>query len=373
MKLYEFQGKRLLKKFGIPVPEGMLLTRADERPCFGPPAVLKAQVLVGGRGKAGGIKMWKAEDELGGLLNSIFSLNIRGETVRAVLAEEKVDILQELYLSITIKGGTATPVIIASPAGGMDIEKVAHDEPDKIITMAVNPLVGIQDYQVRYLAKRLGQADVKALKKLLEGVYALFKGCDATLVEINPLAVTPNGLMALDAKVVLDDKAQRRKHLLLEMQQEHDSIVPPDKDQLKSDTITFVPLSGDIGLISDGAGTGMLTLDLIKDAGGEAANFCEMGGFTSPQVMYDAMCTVLRNPGIKSLLVVLIGGFNRMDEMAEGIIRYKEEHGLDVPCVIRMCGTMEKVGIEMMRQAGVPTEDSLVEAVAKAVALAEGR
>jgi succinyl-CoA synthetase beta subunit len=186
--------------------------------------------------------------------------------------------------------------------------------------------------------------------------------------------LTASGLVALDGKVSLDDKAGfRQSELFTELMNEQQSLpgIAPTSSQANGDTITYVPLTGTVGLISDGAGTGMLTLDLIKDAGGEAANFCEMGGLTSPEVMYKAMETVLQDPKVKSLLVVLIGGFNRMDEMAEGIIRYQEEQGLDMPIIVRMCGTMEEEGKAMMAKANLPTYDDLLLAVDAAVKGAE--
>ena len=267
-------------------------------------------------------------------------------------------------------------MLIAGAEGGVNIEEVAKKNPQKIITISFNPLVGPSEYQVRYLAEAIGYQDVRSLKDIIDKLYRIVCNCDAKLVEINPLAATPNGLVALDAKVIVDDKAAyRQEKLFSEILSEQNKINRNNTCQvgLKADTITHVPLNGTVGLISDGAGTGMLTLDLIKDAGGEAANFCEMGGITSPQVIYDAMTAVLANPSVKSLLVVLIGGFNRMDEMAEGIIKYKEKHGLQVPMIVRMCGTLEEIGKEMMRCEDIPIHDDLYDAVQEAVALAGGK
>jgi succinyl-CoA synthetase beta subunit len=375
MKLFEFQGKRIFKEYGIPVPDGTLLLPTDPTDKLVPPAVLKAQVLVGGRGKAGGIKIWDGTEPVDKLLESIFSQQLKGEKVGAVLAEEKATILQEYYLSITFKGSKATPVIIASAAGGVEIERVAKETPEKIVTMPFDPFIGPTSYQTRYIAKKIGYSDYKEFGDFINKLYRIFKDTDATLVEINPLVATPDGLLALDSKMLLDDKAEfRNRELFDRIAKEQASIEGSCYDGLQQkDTITYVPLSGSVGLISDGAGTGMLTLDLIKDAEGEAANFCEMGGITNPDVMYKAMEKVLENPNVKGLLVVLIGGFNRMDEMAEGIIRYINERGIGVPMVIRMCGTMEEAGKEMMKQAGIPTYDNLLEAVKKTVELTGGK
>ena len=276
-------------------------------------------------------------------------------------------------MSITVNGTAATPVLVASEAGGVDIERVAQETPEKIVTIPINPLIGPSDYQVRALAKGIGVKDRKGLKKIVDGLWSVFSGCDATLVEVNPLVSTPDGFVALDGKMVIDDKAAfRQGELLADLKAEQGRLPGAEIEAERSDTITYVPLDGTVGLISDGAGTGMLTLDLIRDEGGAAADFCEMGGLTSPEVMYDAMSAVLSDDKVKSLLVVLIGGFNRMDERAEGIIRYRDERGLNVPIVVRMCGTMEEKGIEMMKEASLATCDDLLTAVKTAVKAAAG-
>jgi succinyl-CoA synthetase beta subunit len=373
MKLFEFQAKEIFRRHGIAVPNGTLITRRDEAASLGPPLVLKAQALTGGRGKAGGVVIWDGSEDVVTLVERLLALEIRGEKVRAVLAEEKANILHEYYISITVRGTTATPVLVASEEGGVEIESVAKETPEKIVTIEIDPLTGPKQYQVRALAKGMGVSDTRDLQKVVDGLWSVFTACDATLVEVNPLVATPEGFVALDGKMVLDDKAAfRRWELLSELKAEQTKRLDVSLEEVRSDTITYVPLDGTVGLISDGAGTGMLTIDLIRDEGGVAADFCEMGGFTSPQVIYDAMSMVLADEKVRSLLVVLIGGFNRMDEMAEGIIRYYEEHKPDIPIFVRMCGTMEEVGIEMMRQAGFSTYDDLLTAVRAAVTRAAG-
>lgn len=373
MKLFEFQAKEIFRRHGIAVPNGTLITRRDEAASLGPPLVLKAQALTGGRGKAGGVVIWDGSEDVVTLVERLLALEIRGEKVRAVLAEEKANILHEYYISITVRGTTATPVLVASEEGGVEIESVAKETPEKIVTIEIDPLTGPKQYQVRALAKGMCVSDTRDLQKVVDGLWSVFTACDATLVEVNPLVATPEGFVALDGKMVLDDKAAfRRGELLSELKAEQTKRLDVSLEEVRSDTITYVPLDGTVGLISDGAGTGMLTIDLIRDEGGVAADFCEMGGFTSPQVIYDAMSMVLADEKVRSLLVVLIGGFNRMDEMAEGIIRYYEEHKPDIPIFVRMCGTMEEVGIEMMRQAGFSTYDDLLTAVRAAVTRAAG-
>lgn len=370
MNLFEFQAKRIFAELELPVPKSELLLSSKDAPKLPLPLVLKAQVLTGGRGKAGGIKVCSSKTDLTTLLAQLFDMRIKNEPVRAVLAEEKAGIIQEFYLSVSLPGGTGKSLLVASDAGGMDIEEVAAQTPEKIIKIPIDPLIGPQDYQIRYLAKRLGYQDESGLMRFVSKLYQASRELDATLMEINPLAVTGAGLLALDGKVTLDDKAHFRQNGRFRgLLEEQLALLEGNSGSVdvNEDTITYVPLGGTIGLISDGAGTGMLTLDLINDAGGEAANFCEMGGLTSPEIMYKAMETVLANLKIKSLLVVLIGGFNRMDEMAQGIVEYQRVHGLDIPVIVRMCGTMEEEGKAIMARAGIPVYVDLLEAVGAAV------
>ncbi|MFP4200429.1 MAG: ATP-grasp domain-containing protein [Clostridia bacterium] len=374
MKLYEFQGKRLFSEYGIPVPEsGLMKSPGDDLP-LPTPAVLKSQVLVGGRGKAGGIKVVQNDAEAGRALGELFDMRIGGEPVAAVLMEERASFSSEYYIAFTNDGGRALPLMIASASGGVDIEQVAKEDPEAILTKVVDPFFGPMDYQARRTARELGISDTRALSDLMRKMYKMFTELDATLVEINPLAQTPDGLLALDSKVLLDEKAAFRHGALFgSLMEEQNALSGSNLTLEKEDTTTFVDLDGDIGMISDGAGTGMLTLDLMRDAGGDAATFCEMGGFTNPQVIYDAISVVMaRRPKVRALLIVLIGGFNRMDEMAEGIVKYHEDHGIDVPLVVRMVGTLEEVGKETMAQAGLDTFDDLPEAVDEVVRLAKG-
>lgn len=369
MKLYEFQGKELFREAGIPVPHGKLITKEEELGLVEFPAVLKAQVLVGGRGKAGGIKICKTPEEGREAFKSLLGASIKGEKICALLAEETADIKREFYLSITIPSGSKSFLLMGSATGGVEIEQVAQSAPEALFSLLIDPIVGVMDYQVRYVAKRFA-CEVEEARKVLTGLYRALRENDATLVEINPLAETPKGLLALDAKVVLDDKARWRRSELFERLAEQQAAIGGQAVNISTDTITYVPLDGTVGLISDGAGTGMLTLDLISDAGAKAACFCEMGGLTSPEVMYSALERTLNNKNVKAIIVVLIGGFNRMDEMAEGIVRYQKEKGLPVPIVVRMCGTMEEEGKRIMREANLKTYDDLYEAVREVVALA---
>ena len=374
MKLYEFQGKALFKEAGIPVPGGVLVTAGDRSGVFAP-SVVKAQVLSGGRGKAGGVALVSAMEEARRAADSILAMELKGEPVKALLVEEKVNIVREFYLAVTFDGEAGTPLFMASAEGGMDIEAVAERTPEKILKLPVDSLWGVTDYKIRAMADFLGIEDKKAFADLVRKLWKLFREKDAVLVEINPLVLTDSGLVALDSKIEIDDNARPRQKALFDEKLGEQAAITGAVPEEDAGTITYVPLDGDVGLISDGAGTGMLTLDLIRDMGGRAADFCEMGGLTSPEVMYSAMERVFSDkPRIKSLLVVLIGGFNRMDEMAEGITSYVRDHNVTIPLVVRLCGTMEEEGRAIMKEAGLPVYDDLLTAVAEAVRFSgEGR
>lgn len=372
MKLYEFQGKALFREAGIPVPRGAVVTASDRSGLFAPSAV-KAQVLSGGRGKAGGVLLVSTQAEAEKAAGSILSMELKGEPVRALLVEEKMNIRAEYYLAVTFDGEAGTPLFMASASGGMDIESVAEHSPEKILKLPVDPLWGLTDYKLRAMADFLGYENKKEFASFARKVWNLFREKNAVLVEINPLVVTDSGLVALDSKIEIDDDARPRLKDLFEKNLAEQAALTGLEGEADHGTITYVPLEGNVGLISDGAGTGMLTLDLIRDLGGEAADFCEMGGLTSPEVMYSAMDQVFSDKkDIKSLLVVLIGGFNRMDEMAEGITAYLRDHKVSIPLVVRLCGTMEEEGKAIMKEAGLPVYDDLRTAVADAVRFAAG-
>ena len=379
MRLLEFQAKRLFSQYGIPVPKGVLIESPDdldlEKLSF--PAVLKAQVPVGGRGKAGGIRIVTQAKEAAAVAKELLASNIKGVPVQAVLAEEQAEIERELYLAILIDKQTNMPIIMASAIGGVDIEEVAREKPEQILKKHIEPSVGLSDYIARSLGKNLDLGDyLENFREIVRQAYAIFRDCDASLVEINPLAVTPSGLLALDAKILLDEKAAFRHHdLFTQLRAERRRLEKSTKtkaEQLAEERgITYVPLDGDVGMISDGAGTGMLTLDLIQDAGGRAANFCELGGLAGAESMRQALEVVHANPNVKVVLISLIGGLTRMDEMADGVVQYLEQHGKSVPLIIRMYGTQEEVGKAKLRAVGIETFEDLEAAVRTAVKLAK--
>jgi succinyl-CoA synthetase beta subunit len=379
MRLLEFQAKRLLAEQGIPVPESKLVQSLADLPGIPLPAVLKAQVPIGGRGKAGGIRMAAGQNEALDIFNDLIGSKIRGYPVQAILAEAQTSIEREIYLAVLLDKRANQPMVMASAAGGIDIEQVAEQAPEQIAIRHIDPFIGLPTYTKRYLAQALALDDIAAFGTLLDRLYALFRSHDATLVEINPLAVTGTGLVALDAKVILDDKAAfRHADLFASLSAEQEQIAaaegaasPGGAEQLAAERgITYVSLDGDIAMIADGAGTGMLTVDLIQDAGGRAANFCELGGHSNAEVMCQGIEVVLANPRAKALLISLIGGMTRMDEMADGVVQYMEHNELHLPVVVRMYGTQAEVGRATLRDVGIDAFEDLPEAVDRVVALA---
>ena len=375
MRLLEFQAKRLLSRYGIPIPKSVLVRSPDDlRNLSSFPVVLKSQVPVGGRGKAGAIRLAAQPEEATAITTELLNSSVKGYPVSAVLIEEQVEIKQELYLAILIDRLASQPLIMASATGGVDIEEMARKSPEKIVSKHLNHFVGLPDYIVRYLAEHIGLKKPEDFRRIVNQVYQIFRNYDATLVEVNPLALTPNGLVALDAKILLDDKAAyRQQDLFTKLQEEQKGSAKSERtsaEQLAAEKgVTYVTLGGEVGMISDGAGSGMLTLDLIQDAGGHAANFCELGGLAGAESMRQALEVVHANPRVKVILIGLIGGLTRMDEMADGILTYLEQHKKSRPLVVRMCGTKEEIGKAKLHMVGIEAVDDLEMAVNTAVKL----
>jgi succinyl-CoA synthetase beta subunit len=377
MRLLEFQAKRILKDRGIPVPKGVLLSTPEDLKQVTLPAVLKAQVPVGGRGKAGAIRRVNQPKEAQTAIQELFASTVKGYPVAALLAEEPVEVKREVYIAYLIDKQVNLPLLMASSAGGVDIEEVARSSPSKIIKKHVDPVLGVQDYMVRSLAKALKIDDTRSLWSLIQAMVTLFHEIDASLIEVNPLAITSGGMVALDAKLILDDKAAyRHKELFETLQSEQKRLDRRKKTRpeelAEGAGVTYVPLDGDIGMIADGAGTGMLTLDLIHEFGGRAANFCEMGGLSNAETMEKAIEVILANPRVKVLLIGLIGGMTRMDEMAEGIVQYIQKTKRDFPMAIRMVGTKADVGKAKLQEVGIEPFEDLSAAVEAAVERVKG-
>ncbi len=378
MRLYEFQVKQIFAESGIPTPAGTLVTSPTQASALQVPCVLKAQVPVGGRGKAGGVRLVETTGQLSTALSDLFQLEIKGYPVRALLAEEKSEIQREMYLAVLFDRQSNCPMIMACATGGIDIEEVARTDPEKILKLIVDPFLGLQAYHLRRLNKFLAVQDAAGLAEIVTKLYGILIDEDATLVEINPLAETNTGLRALDGKMVLDERARfRHEELFARLGEEQACLNANDQSRseklAKEYGLTYVPLDGDIAMIADGAGTGMLTLDLVQDEGGRAANFCEMGGQANAEYARKAMEVVLANPRAKSLLITLIGGLTRMDEIASGIEEYVNAFGLRVPVAIRMCGTQEEAGKAILKSVGLDTYDDMTVAVQAAVAMAKAK
>lgn len=372
MRLLEFQAKRLLAEKGISVPKGVLISSPNDLQKVVFPALLKAQVPVGGRGKAGAIKRVEQAQEALPVLDEMLASTIKGHPVQAVLAEDPVEVIGEVYVAYLTDKQANMPLLMASSAGGVDIEEVAHTTPELIIKRHIDPFVGVQDYELRFLAKALQIVDLQAFADFIRKICAASQELDATLLEINPLALTPSGLIALDAKILLDDKASyRHQQLFSQLKDEQKKLDRTAKTKAvelaEERQINYVSLKGNIGMIADGAGTGMLTLDMIYDMGARPANFCEMGGMANAEIMQRTIEVVLADKRVEVLVISLIGGLTRMDEMAEGIVRYLKDNDQSVPIVIRMCGTKADIGLPMLRGMGLDAFENLATTVRTAV------
>ncbi len=372
MKLLEYQAKKIFTENGIPIPEGRLIENISDLKgaCF--PIVLKAQIPVGGRGKAGAIRVATDKIQAQKIAADLFSAEVKGYGINTLLAEEALNIQQEIYICCINEKESCRPMYIASKEGGIDIEQLVKESPEKIIRKKIDSLIGPMEFDIRDLAARLDIPYDKAFIAVVKGLWNILRGQDATLVEINPLALTDKGLIALDGKVILDDNAGfRHKDRLMEIKSAQKGRILKQKNEsemlAEKFDISYVSLDGDIGIITDGAGTGMLTLDLVKDLGGKPANFCEMGGKAAAEAAEQTMKIVLSNPNVKSLLISLIGGLTRMDQVAEGIDAYLKKNDCQVPVAVRMCGTNAEEGIRILSVHGIEAKADLFETVKTAV------
>ncbi len=377
MKLHEYQSKRVFAQYGVPIPPGKVATTPEEVEAiareFGGPVAVKAQVLVGGRGKAGGIKLARTPGEAREVAQAILSMTIKGLPVRKVLVDPAVDIAQEIYLGITNDRAARRPVLMASSEGGVDIEEVARRSPEKIARVHIHPLLGLQGYQVRDVALRidLPREHWKAFTKVAFGLWQAYQASDATLAEINPLVITGQGeMLALDGKMIVDDNALYRHPDLAEMR-DLDAEDPTEIEARKYG-LSFIKLDGDIGCMVNGAGLAMATMDIIKLYGGEPANFLDIGGGASAEKVAAAFRLILSDPKVKAVLINIFGGITRGDEVARGILQAMEEVKPEVPMVVRLVGTNAEEGLALLKDADMLTAQTLAEAAQKAVAVAKG-
>ncbi len=378
MKLHEYQSKAVFADHGIPIPRGMVVENAEQArqaaAQLGRRVVVKAQVLVGGRGKAGGVKVASTPDEAERVADQILSMQIKGLDVCKVLVDEALDIAQEIYLGITIDRSTRRAMMMASSAGGMEIEEVARTAPEKIFRIGIDPAMGLQEHQARGLAFLLGidKRLVKEFSNIALGLYKAFVTTDASLAEINPLVVTGDRrLLAADGKIILDDNALWR-HPDLEELRDADEESLPERVARKAG-ISYVKLDGNIGCMVNGAGLAMATMDVIKFYGGEPANFLDIGGGAKADKVKTALEIILSDPNVKAVLFNIFGGITRGDEVAKGIVDGLKAVPTQVPMVARIVGTNAEEGREILASANMITAETLEEGAQKAVAIAKKR
>jgi succinyl-CoA synthetase beta subunit len=376
MKLHEYQSKQIFSKYGIPIPRGRVAATSLEAKQIaeelGGPVVVKSQVLVGGRGKAGGIRLAKKPEETQDIASQILAMEIKGLPVRKILIDEAANIEKEIYLGITNDRSTRKPVMMSSSAGGVDIEDVALQSPEKIIKMQIDPLLGLRDYQARNVAIGidLPRDHWKSFGLIANGLWKAYKENDATLAEINPLVITAEAkLIALDGKMVIDDNALFRHPDLAEMR-DIDAEVSSEVEARKYG-LTFIKLEGDIGCMVNGAGLAMTTMDIIKLYGGEPANFLDIGGGADSDKVAAALRIILADPNVKTVLFNVFGGITRCDEVARGILEALQGIKVNIPMVVRLVGTNAEEGRQILASANMVTADTLVEAAQKAVLLAK--
>ena len=380
MDLYEYQGKELFRRFGIPTSEGRLATTPAEARAaaeeLGGQVVVKAQVLTGGRGKAGGVKLADGPEDAERTAEEILGLDIRGHVVRKLWIESASEIAKEYYLSVTFDRGEKRALFMLTKEGGVEIEEVAATNPDALARLRVDPLEGYQPYQARQLIYRAGIDDPDEQKQLLaivEQLYRCFVESDAMLCEINPLIVTPEGqIRALDSKFTVDDNALYRHADVAEMRDLE--AYPAEERAAREKGVTYVKLDGDVGILGNGAGLVMSTLDVIALVGGRPANFCDLGGGGDAQGVVDALEIITADPQVKSIFFNIFGGITRGDEVARGILQALEQLTIEQPIVVRLDGTNAEEGRALLAEAApanLHPEATMLDAARRAVELAQ--
>ncbi len=387
MNLHEYQAKELLRAFEVPTPRGVVVENSGHVEVAssyigGDRWVVKAQIHAGGRGKAGGVKLVNSSEELRTVADELLGKKLvtyqnapDGQLVSRVLVEEVFGIARELYLSVLTDREHERVVVVASAAGGMDIEDVARDTPEKIIREVCDPLMGLQDFQCRNIAFFLGLKDkqIQEATRVLKALYKLYMESDLSLLEVNPLVVSDDGrLVALDCKVSVDDNAlYRQKNLADKRDPSQDD---PKEAAAHAAGLNYIALNGNIGCLVNGAGLAMATMDVIKLHGGEPANFLDVGGGATAETVARAFKIILSDDAVKAILVNIFGGIMRCDIIAEGIIKAVQEVGVTVPVIVRLEGTNVELGKQMLRDSGLSiiSADGLTDAAIQAVAAAKG-
>ncbi|MCS7118383.1 MAG: ADP-forming succinate--CoA ligase subunit beta [Thaumarchaeota archaeon] len=369
MKLYEHEAIELFGRFGIPTPRSIVASTPEEARRaveeLGGQGVLKAQVLVGGRGKSGGIRVVRSPAEAESVAGELLSMTIKGESVRRLLVAELVKIARELYVSYAIDRANWGHVMLASPMGGVDIEDVAARHPDKVIRISVDPLVGVRDYHLRRVASFLEVPDgvVGDFVRTVRGLYSLYSEFGCELAEINPLALTEDGrLLALDAKLIIDDNFARVRGLRFEREKNLEEVA-------REMGFSYVELDGNIGIICNGAGLTMATMDIVKHYGGRPANFLDIGGGADARRVESAVNLLLSTGSVKVVFVNVLGGITRCDEVASGLVKALKSSGRGVKLVVRLVGTREEEGQRILRENGYEFYRSMEEAARRTVEL----
>ena len=374
MKIHEYQAKEILARYAIPVTKEVLCyTVAEVKAAaekLGYPCVVKAQVLIGGRGKAGGVKLARTLADATTAAEAILGMDIKGFTVEKVLVAQGVSFVNEIYAGLTIDRNTKSVVFMASREGGVEIEEVAKDNPEAILKFAIDPDLGMAPFVARKIAFALFD-DIKLVNQavgMFQKLYQVFLDTDASLVEINPLVITSDGdLLALDGKMTFDDNALFRQPEILALNE-------PSEDEIKElyakdKGLSYIRLDGNIGCMVNGAGLAMATMDMIKLYGGEPANFLDIGGSSNPQKVIDAMNLIISDKNVKVVMINIFGGITRCDDVARGLISALEQIKVNIPIVIRLSGTNSKEGLEILKDANLPIVETMSEAAQMAISL----
>ena len=376
MKIHEYQARNLFRKYGIPVPDGVVCHSVEDVVMNVPDddklRVVKAQVHVGGRGKAGGVKLAKSKEEAIEKAQQILGMDIKGLTVEKVLVADAVNIEKEFYVGLINDRNSKSITLMVSAEGGVEIEEVARVSPEKIIKMAVDPTMGLMDWQARKIALNLF-SDPKQLRQaasILVKLYQLYVDSDSSLAEINPLVLTPDGqVLAIDGKMNFDDNALYRQRDILKMRE----VTEDEQKEIDANEkgLSYVKLDGNIGCMVNGAGLAMATMDMIKLYGGEPANFLDIGGSSNPQKVVDAMNILLSDKNVTSVMINIFGGITRCDDVARGLVTALTEIKTKIPIVIRLSGTNAKEGLKIIKDFGLPTVSTMSEAAQKAIELSK--
>ena len=378
MKLFEYEAKTIFAKYGIPIPLGGLATNISQVheivTKLKPPFAIKAQVLVAGRGKAGGILFADSIPDAEKAAEKLLNTRIKGMPVKTVWIEEKIQIRKELYLGVTIDRANRSHVAIASAVGGMEIEEIATETPEKVIKFLINPQHGFHSFHARQIARKMGYSGrhLSTLGKIFGSLYRAGMDYDAELIEMNPIVETFDGkFVAADARIIIDDNALfRHKQYQKRLLEGGSELTPQELAALRND-LAYVKLDGNIGVVGNGAGLVMATLDTIQYYGGNPANFLDVGGGATSEKTGAALDIVLSDPNVIALLINILGGITRCDEVARGILKAKEKTGVTKPVVIRLVGTNEEEGKRILREAGIHVLESMEEAAQKIVEISK--